>query len=220
MNRPVTFPPGRARLLTRPLLTGSRSTVIKIGMVLVAADGGERRGRSGGHDDVGLFVVRGPTPGRVTARVDPKSVVRRRNRGLRSSRACASSSMNSGGARLGFAPSLRMAIRFGLPSRCAGVAHGAATATMPAAQSSVRRFTASNPRDRRSPPCKKRWSRKATCLQSLSDTHRGFGSACVRPAFKATVSGLGCGRSLAESGQIAATPKPNRLKRRAVAQGM
>ena len=34
---PVTFPPGRAKLATRPALTGSPTATITIGMVLVAA---------------------------------------------------------------------------------------------------------------------------------------------------------------------------------------
>ena len=36
-TRPVTLPPGRAKLATRPLPTGSRPATNTIGMVVVAA---------------------------------------------------------------------------------------------------------------------------------------------------------------------------------------
>jgi hypothetical protein len=35
-DRPVIFPPGRARLATNPLLGGSAAAVMTIGIVLVA----------------------------------------------------------------------------------------------------------------------------------------------------------------------------------------
>jgi hypothetical protein len=55
MDVPVTFPPGRARLVTSPLATGSLTAAKTMGRVLVAclAGPGEVVARRG-HDDINL----------------------------------------------------------------------------------------------------------------------------------------------------------------------
>src|SRR6266446_8409672 len=50
--KPVTFPPGRARLETRPLLTGSPALAMTMGDRRRRLLGRESRGRAPGHDDV------------------------------------------------------------------------------------------------------------------------------------------------------------------------
>ena len=51
---PVIFPPGRARLATNPIPTGSLSFVMTIGIVAVASFAGPVAERTIGDDDIGL----------------------------------------------------------------------------------------------------------------------------------------------------------------------
>ena len=53
-DNPVTFPPGRARLATRPAATASPTDAMTIGIVVVACLAARVPGVAVGHDDVDL----------------------------------------------------------------------------------------------------------------------------------------------------------------------
>ena len=54
LESPVTLPPGRARLATKPAPTGSGVLIITMGMVVVAFLRRQRRRSSCGHDQINL----------------------------------------------------------------------------------------------------------------------------------------------------------------------
>ena len=54
LESPVTLPPGRARLATRPAPTGSPAFTITMGMVVVALFAANADGRRCTHDEINL----------------------------------------------------------------------------------------------------------------------------------------------------------------------
>ena len=54
LEKPVTLPPGRARLATKPAPTGSPTFVITMGMVVVALLAANAAGRPCDHDQINL----------------------------------------------------------------------------------------------------------------------------------------------------------------------